>query len=143
MTLVATLPAVFAFEPPARLRVIESLEVPFCQREVFTIVLGVAGDAFQARTHLNVVGSVQSFSRLDAPRNFGVAIQAFERGLSSREFVAGGAVGHAIDRLVRAGKRAGRHLGSSRNEGPQDSQRDPPKKSWLRESANTLYEAHV
>ena len=82
MTLVATLPGVFAFEPPAGLGVVESFEVPLCQCEVFAVVIGVASDAFQARTHLDVVSSVQSSSRFNAPRNFGVAIQAFERGLS-------------------------------------------------------------
>jgi hypothetical protein len=106
---------VFTLESPAGLTVIEGLEMPFCQSEIFPVVLGVASDAFEARTRLDVVRGVQSSSDSNAPRNFGVAIQTLEGGLSSREFVAGGAVGHAIDRPVRAGKRAGRNLGRSRN----------------------------
>src|SRR5450755_2037734 len=143
VTPVAFQPCVFPFESPAGLLVIESLEVPFCQREVFAVVLGVTGDAFRARSRLEVVSGVQPLSRPDAPCNFGVAIQAFEGGLSGREFVAGGAVRHAIDRLVRARERARRNLGGSRNQCPQNSQNDPPQKSWLRESAISLHEAHA
>lgn len=71
-----------SFESPSGLPVIETLEIPFCQREVFAVVLGMTGDTFQAGTCLEVVRSVQTFSRPEAPRNFGMAIQAFERGLS-------------------------------------------------------------
>ena len=82
VTLVTAQPDVLAFESPAGLPVIETFKVPFCQREVFAVVLGVAGNAFHARSRLEVVGSVQAFSRPDAPRNFRMAIQALEGGLS-------------------------------------------------------------
>src|ERR1700690_2570594 len=78
VTLVTLQADVLPFESPTRLPMIETLEVPFCQREVLAIVLGVAGNAFQTRSRLEVVGSVQTFSRPDAPRNFRMAIQALE-----------------------------------------------------------------
>jgi len=71
---VTSKPGVFAFEPVAGLAVIESPEIPFCQDEVLAVVLGMAVHAFQARTRLDVVSSVQPVSRPDAPRNFAVAI---------------------------------------------------------------------
>ena len=143
VTLVTLQPDVFSFEFPVGLRVIEMLEVPFCQGEVFAIVLGVAGNTFQTRARLEVVGSVQTFSHLDAPGNFGMAIQALESGFSGREFMAGGAVGEAVDRLVSAGKRAGRNLGRCGHRGRQESQKYPPKKSWHRDGANSLHEALI
>ena len=82
VTLVTAQPDMLSFESPAGLPVIETLRVPFCQREVFAVVLGMAGDAFHTRSHLEVVGSVQTFSRPDAPRNFCMTIQALEGGLS-------------------------------------------------------------
>lgn len=133
----------FALESPTGLLVIESREVPFFEVEVLTVVFGVTADAFQARTHLDVVGSVQPFSRPDAPRNFGVAVQALERGLSGRKLVAGSAVSHAIDRLVRARKRTRRNLRRSCNRSTQDTQHDPPGNSWPRKSTNTLCKACV
>jgi hypothetical protein len=128
---------VLAFEPVSRPAVIEGLEIPFRQDEVFAVVLGVAVDAFQARTGLNVVSGVQSFPRPNAARNVAVTIQTVEGRFSSRDFVAGGASGHAINRLVRAGKRTRRNLGCCRDRSPQYTQHNPPEKFCFRESANT------
>lgn len=134
-------PRVFTLEPVAGLRVIESLKVPLDQGEVFSVVLGVAVRAFHARTWLDVVGSVEPLSHCNAPRNLAVTIQTLEGGLPGRKLVAGGALGHAIDRLVGAGKRARRNLGCHGNRGPQDTQHNAPQNYGLRESTNTLHEA--
>lgn len=141
VTLVAFQPGVFALQPVAGLRVIESLAIPLDEGKIFFVVLGVALRAFQTGTWLEIVGGVQSPSRHNSPRNFTVTIQTLECGFPGRELVAGGALGHATDGLVRAGKRAGRDLGCDRIRGPQDTQHNPPQKYRLRESANTLREA--
>jgi hypothetical protein len=106
-------------------------------------MLGVAGNAFQARARSEVVSGVQAFARPNAPGNFGVAIKALERALSGRDFVAGRAVRYAIDRLVRARQGAGRDLGGSRYQCPYHCQNNPPQKCCLRQRATTLREARV
>ena len=131
----------FALEPVAGLGVIESLEVPLDEGEIFSVMLGVALRAFQTRTRLNIEGGVQPSSHRNAPRNFAVTIQTLECGLPGRELVTGGALGQAIDGLVRARKGAGRDLGCNGIRSPQDTQHNPPQKYRLRESANTLREA--
>jgi len=49
-----------AFEKISSFLVIEGLNVPFDQREVLSIVFGVAAGAFLAGAGRNVVGSVQA-----------------------------------------------------------------------------------
>ena len=131
----------FTLELVAGLRVIESFEVPLDEGEIFSVVLRVALRAFLARTRLDIEGGVQPSSHRNAPRNFTMTIQTLECGFPGRELVAGGALGQAIDGLVRAGKRPGRDLGCDGIRGPQDTQHNPPQKYRLRESANTLHEA--
>jgi hypothetical protein len=48
VALITVQPCVFPLESPSGLSVIETLALPFCDREVFAIVLRVAGNAFQA-----------------------------------------------------------------------------------------------
>jgi hypothetical protein len=48
-------PCVFPLEGPSGLPVVETLTLPFCDREIFAIVLRVAGNAFQARSRFEVV----------------------------------------------------------------------------------------
>lgn len=131
----------FALEPVAGLGVIEGLEIPLDERKILPVVLRVALCAFQTRPSLDVVGGVQPSSHRNAPRDFSVTIQTLECGLSGRELVAGGALGHAINGLVRARKRARGDLGCNGIQGPQNTQHNPPQKYRLRESANTLREA--
>jgi len=80
------------FEQVSRFLVIERLDVPFDQREIFAIVFRVTARALLAGTGRNVVGCMQSLVGVEAHSDFGVAIQALERSLST-ELVATGAVG--------------------------------------------------
>ena len=65
--------------------------VPLDQRKIFSVVLGVAAGALLARAGGNVVGGVQASTRRKARRDFGVAVQTFQRSLSAK-LVATGAV---------------------------------------------------
>ena len=117
---------------------IERFNVPLYQCEVFAVVLGVAVHAWQARARDEFVKSVQSFSCCDTAGNFGVTSQTLEAGLSGREFMAGGATGHAADRLMRAGQRSGRDLSRSWNRNPQHTQHNPSDEILFPESAKPL-----
>ncbi len=92
MAFVACQTSVLAFEQVSRFLVIERLDVPFDQREIFPIVFRVAACALLAGTGRNVVSCMQSLANVEARGDFSVAIQAFERSLST-ELVATGAVG--------------------------------------------------
>jgi hypothetical protein len=106
MTPIAGEASMFSFEDISGLRVVESFDIQFHQCKVFAVVLGVAGDALQTRTSLDVVGSVQAFSSSDARAYFTVTVDATEGRPAGGESVARGTAGCAIQGLVRAGKRA-------------------------------------
>lgn len=96
VALAALQPSMLAFEQVPRFLVIERLDVPFDQREIFAIVFRVTARAFLARTGWNIVSCMQSLVGVEAHGDFGVAIQAFERSLSTKP-VATGAVGRSVE----------------------------------------------
>ena len=96
MAFVACQTSVPAFEQVSRFFVIERLYVPFDQREIFAIVFRVTARALLAGTGRNVVGCMQSLAAVEPHSDFGVAIQALERSLST-ELVATGAVGWSVE----------------------------------------------
>ena len=106
MTLLTFQPRVFASKDVSRLAMIEGLDVPLHQGEVFTVVFRVAACAFMARSRGNVVGGVQPSVRRQAPGDFGVTVEALERGLSA-ELVAAGAVRRSGQGLMWPRERAG------------------------------------
>jgi len=95
VALVARQSRVFAFENVSRFLVVKGLGVPFDEREIHPIVLGVAAGALLTRSWRNVVGCVQSLVSRDAGSDLGVALQAFQRGLAAK-LVTTGAVGGTI-----------------------------------------------
>lgn len=62
VALVASQSCVLAFEYVPCLFVVERFDVPLHQREIFSVMLGVAAGAFVAGTRRNVVGGVQAAS---------------------------------------------------------------------------------
>jgi len=102
---------VLAFEGVSGFPVIEGFDVPLDQDEVFSVMLGVAGRAFQACARSDVEGSVQPFSSADARSNFRVALQARKCRFSGGNLVAGSAVGHATEGAMSARQRTRRNLG--------------------------------
>ncbi len=102
MALVAGKSGVFAFEHVSGFLVVERLGVPFNEREVFAVVFGVAAGALLARAGGNVIRGMQSLVGIEALGDFGVALQAFEGGLSA-ELVTTGAVRRSVEGLVRTG----------------------------------------
>ena len=108
-------PCVLAFESVSGFPVIEGFDVPLNQDEVFAVMLGVAGRAFQACARSDVEGSVQPFSGADARSNFRMALQALECRFSGGNLVAGSAVGHTTEGAMRARQRTRRNLGGYRN----------------------------
>ena len=108
VALVARQAGVLAFEQISGVFVIEGLDVPLDQREVFSVVLGVAAGAFLAGAGRNVVGGVQALAGREPGRDLGVTVQTFQRRLPA-ELVATGAVGRSVQGLVRPRERAGRN----------------------------------
>jgi hypothetical protein len=92
VALVASQPRVFAFEDVSGFLVIEGLDVPFDERKIHSVVLGMAAGTFLARSWRNVVSGVQSFMCREAISDLGMALQAFQRGLAAK-LVTTGAVG--------------------------------------------------
>ena len=86
------------------LAVIEGFDIPFREDEIFAVVFGVAIHAFLSWNRLDVVCSVQSLSQNDAGCDFVVTTQALEYRFAGRDFVATDAIGHSVDRQVRARK---------------------------------------
>jgi len=88
--------SMLSIEQVSRFLVIERFDVPFDQREIFAIVFRVTARALLAGTGRNVVGCMQSLAAVEPHSDFGVAIQALERSLST-ELVATGAVGWSVE----------------------------------------------
>lgn len=98
---IATEPGVLALKDVSGLFVIEGFDVPLDQREIFAIVLRVTARALLARSRRNSVSGMKSPVRRKAGRDLRVAVETFQRSLPT-EFVATGAVGSPIQRLVRS-----------------------------------------
>ena len=110
VALIAGQAGVFALEQVARFFVSEFIGIPFNKREVHPVVIGVTAHALLAGAGGYVIGGVQSALGGDARADVRVAADAAELGLSASDLVAVGAVGGAVERLVRAGQRSGRDL---------------------------------
>lgn len=82
------------------LLVIERLDVPLNEREIFTVMFRVAARALPAGAGRNVISRMQSLMRAHSTRDFIVAVKAFERRLAA-ELVATGAVRRSIERSMR------------------------------------------
>ena len=107
VALVAGKPGVLAFQQIAGLFVIELIRVPLNKRKVHSVVIGVAADALLTGTRRYVIRTVQAALGGDARTDVGVAADAAELRLTAADLVTVGAVGGAVERLVRAGERSG------------------------------------
>ena len=76
---------------------IECACIPLDQRKIFTVVFRVTLHTLLAGVCVQVVRSVQPFSRRDARRDFAVAIHTSKRGLAAAQFMTGGTVARAIE----------------------------------------------
>lgn len=121
MTAAAFQAGVFSFQRVSGLAMIERLDVPFDQRKIFAVVLGVAAGALAAGTRSDVIGGMQTFPRCDPRGNFGVALHALEFGFARAQPVTTGAVGGPAERLMRARERPRRDLRRCRHSQHQDS----------------------
>lgn len=74
---------------------VEGLDVPLDERKIFSIVLRVAACTLLAGARRNVVGGVETFVRRESRRDFGMTVQALQRGLAA-ELVATRAIGGSI-----------------------------------------------
>lgn len=101
-----------ALERVACLFVIERFDIPFDQREVFAIMLGVAAGALLTGTRRDIVGRMKAASRGKTRRDLRVTFQALQRSLSAK-FVATGAIRGSVQGLVWTGKLPGRDLRGS------------------------------
>jgi len=113
VALIALESSVFAFEHVSRFAVVESFDVPLDQGEIVAVVLGVAAGAFLAGAGGNLVSGVKPAMSIQAIRDFRVALETLQRGLTA-ELMTTGAVGRSIEGLVGTRQRAGRNLGCAR-----------------------------
>ena len=74
----------FAFQNISRLFVIERLRIPFDDRKIFSVVVGVAANALLTRAWLQVKGCVQSLLDRNFRGDFAVALEATEGRLARR-----------------------------------------------------------
>jgi len=91
MTFVARQAGVLAFERIASFVMVEGLDVPLDEGEVFSVVLGVAARAFLAGAGRDVIGGVQPAMGSKPGRNFRVTVETLQRRLPAK-LVAAGAV---------------------------------------------------
>ena len=99
-----------AFEDVPRLRVVKGLGIPLDDGEVLAIVLRVATHTLFARAWVEVISSVQSLSIDKAGSDLCMTIETLEVRLACTQLMTSGAVGGAVQRLMRTGKRARRYL---------------------------------
>ena len=119
VALVAVQALVFAFEQIPSLFVIESLDIPLDQREVLSVVLGMATRTLLTRSGRNVVSCMKAFMSRKASRNFGMTLQTLQCRLAAK-LVATGAVCGSVKRLVRSGELTRRDLSSGRRDPHQE-----------------------
>jgi len=109
VTLVAVQTGVLALEHVAGFLMIESFDVPLDQREVETVMIGVAAGALLTGTRRDVVSGVQTLVGRDPGPNLGMTFHTLQLGLATK-LVALGAIRRPAEELVRAGEGAGRNL---------------------------------
>lgn len=114
---------VLSFEDVSRLFMVEGFRVPFDEREVLAIVIGVALHASLTGTGLKSVRGMQSLVRVESRSNFGVAVEAFEDRLAA-QFVASCTTGGAFEILMGAGERPGGNLRRSCSTKQRDRTQD-------------------
>jgi len=95
VALVAGQTGVLALQQVSSFFVVESLGVPFDQREIFAVVIGVTARAFLARSGWNVVGGVQSFMSGKASGYLCVTLQTFQCRLTAK-LVTGCAIRRSV-----------------------------------------------
>ena len=110
VALVAGKSGVFSLKQVSGFLVVEGLDVPLDQGEVFAVVLGVAAGALLARSGREIVGCVQPLMGRKPRCDLGVTLQTLKSSLPSK-LVTARAVCGSVERLVGPGKRSGRNLG--------------------------------
>ena len=106
----------FAFQRVTGFLVVKSLDVPFDQRKIQTIVLGVTPGAFLARTTRNAIRRMQPFMCVESCSDLAMAVETFQRGLTAK-LVATGALCTTVEGLMRSRQRSRRNLRASRRVG--------------------------
>ncbi len=80
---------------------VEGLDIPLDQWEIFSVRFGVTARALLTRAGIDVISRMQSLARSDTRRDLAMAVETLERRGCS-EFVATGTVGRPVQRCVRA-----------------------------------------
>jgi hypothetical protein len=111
---------VFSLKEVTGLPVIKSFAVPFDERKLAAIMLGMAARAFLARTWFDPKRAVKALPGSKPARHLAVAIEAAQDGCATHSMAAR-ALGVAIQKRVWIGERPGRDLSSRR---PGEKQRD-------------------
>jgi len=96
MALVAGQSDVLALEQISGFLVVESLDVPLDDGEIFAVMFGMTARAFLTGAWGKVVGGVQASVRREPGCNLGVALQAFQGRLPA-ELVATGAIRRSVE----------------------------------------------
>ena len=109
MALFAVQAGVLALEHVASFLVIEGFDVPLDQREIETVMIGVAAGALLTGTRRDVVSGVQALVGRDPGSNLGMTLHTLQLGLATK-LMALGAIGRSAKELVGAGEGAGRNL---------------------------------
>ena len=91
---------VLALKYVSRLLVIECLDVPLDQREIFPIMFRVAARTLLAGARRDVIARMQPLPRLEKSADFIMAINTLKRRLAA-ESVATGTVRRSVERLMR------------------------------------------
>lgn len=99
---------------------VESACIPLDQREILAIVFRVTPYTFLTGVRVQVITGVQPSSRRDTGCDFAVAIDTLKRGLAATQFMTGGTVARAIERLVGTRKSTGRDLCYRTTRKPQE-----------------------
>jgi hypothetical protein len=115
VALLALQGGMFAFKLVASLTMIETGPSwrPLHQWKILAIMLGVAFSAFLAGCGIEPIGGMQTPVCVQARRDFGMALEAFQSGLSA-ELMAGSAVSRALKSFMGSGEWTRRNLCLSR-----------------------------
>ncbi len=89
MALVARKTGVLTFQQVSSFFVIERLGIPFDQRKILAIVLGVTSRALLTRSWGDVVGRMQAPVRRKPPGNFCMALETLQRSLPAKLVATG------------------------------------------------------
>lgn len=112
MTALAIQPSMFTFERIPGLGVIETSDgwCPTNEREIFSVVLGVALHATLAAVGLTEIGSVQTAIGSQPRVYFFMTLETLECGFTRRDGVASGALRRSVQALMSTRERPGRNL---------------------------------